>query len=79
MKKGADLTVFSNANYPSYMKGIVVKKRTTTMSSSVARRSGELVKYEQETKAWLLELYQLEIFTGEGGQVSCRVSKSQWA
>ena len=49
LKKGAVPTVFNKASYPSYMKDVSVKKRTTNRSSSEARR----IKYEEQTEAWL--------------------------
>ena len=51
LKKGAVPTVFNKASYPSYMKDVSVKKRTTNRSSSEARREGDWTKYEEQTEA----------------------------
>ena len=52
LKTGALPTVFDNSSYPFYMKDASVRNRTTTMSSSVARREGEWNHHGQETEAW---------------------------
>ena len=53
LKKDSVPTIFNNASYPSYKKDTSAKKRTTSMSRSVARKESALAKHEQEIEPWL--------------------------